>query len=98
MAIGDADMESGVFFEAFGVPVVFGGRTVKGNFDEASQDAVFGDASVDDVRHTLLLAKDAFSPMPVSGDLLVVEGVQFKVRSSGPADDGALIQLRLKAA
>ena len=96
MPIGDADIASGVFFNAFGVLVTFSGQTQKCNKDEASQDAVFGEASVSDVRFTLLMGKNTFTPMPLPGQPIVVDGVAYKVKSSGPADDGSLIELRLK--
>lgn len=96
MPLGDADLASGVFFADFGVPVVFGKKTAFGNLDAPSKDSAFGDASVSGVEYRLEMAAVAFSPMPDVDALLTVGGVRYKVRSSDPMDDGAVVELRLR--
>lgn len=97
MPLGDADIASGVFFAEFGVPVVYGAQTTRGNFDESGQDSVFDDnKSVSNSAPQVEIAAGAFSPAPKVDDVLTVNGKRYKLRSSSPMDDGATVVLKLR--
>lgn len=98
---GDADLR--VFFRDFGVPVVFNGvstysdgEVIKGNLDAPGKDAMFDRASVSNVEYRLELPANAFTPFPASTQAISVDGAQYKVQSSEPLDDGALVELKLR--
>jgi hypothetical protein len=93
---GDSDLP--VFFADFGVPVIFGTNTVLGNFNRPVQtklaDQGFG--GVDTAFPSVELAYNAFSPMPVSGDALNVNGTAYTVSEPTAVSDGAIVCYDLK--
>lgn len=99
---GDADLR--VFFRDFGVPVAFGvisaysdGETIKGNLDQPGKDAMFGEAtSVSDQDFCLEMPYNAFSPFPASGNILTIDGAQYKVRATDPKSDGGIVEIKLR--
>lgn len=99
---GDADLR--VFFRDFGLPVVFNGvsaypdgETIKGNLDQPGKDAIFGEATgVSDQEFSIELPYNAFSPFPASGNVLTVDGAQYKVRSATPKSDGGITEIKLR--
>ncbi len=96
MPLGDAEIANGAFFKDFGSPVAFNGVTVLGNFDAPGKDAMFDRSNVLDVDYTVLIAGNAFSPMPTTGSRITVAGVRYEVREPTPVDDGALVELKLR--
>jgi hypothetical protein len=97
MPIGDNDLATGVFFKDFGVDVVFGGLSVKGNFDAPGKDAMFaGSTGVSDNEYRVEVSCVAFSPMPEVKDRLTVDGASYVVTDSNPLDDGKTVELRLR--
>jgi hypothetical protein len=100
MALGDADLSSGVFFADFGEGISFGSQTAKGNFDAPSKDALFDRTSVSDLDYRLEVGAVTFNPFPVVGNTVVVlTGIyagSYKVRTVNPVDDGSLIELLLR--
>lgn len=94
---GDADLP--VFFADFGVPVIFAGVTVLGNFNRPVQiklaDQGFG--GVETAFPSVELAYNAFSPMPGPGDEVNVDGTDYTVSEPTAISDGAIVCYELKA-
>lgn len=97
MHFGDADLPT--FFADFGVAVIFGGSTVKGNLDQPLQvklaDQGFGGVEVG--FPGVHLPYNAFSPMPTTGDTVSVDGTDYTVGEITAEGDGAVVCLELKA-
>jgi hypothetical protein len=99
---GDADLR--VFCRDMGACVTFGfvstysdGEPVKGNLNQPGKDAMFGDTvNVKDQEFCLELPYNAFDPFPAQGDLLIVDGMQYKVRSTDPQSDGGIVEIKLR--
>lgn len=96
MPLGDADIASGVFFNDFGSPITFNGVTVKGNFDAPGKDAIFDRTNALDIEYCVLIAANAFTPMPTTSNRLTVAGIRYEVREPNPVDDGAIVELKLR--
>lgn len=86
-----------VFFEEFGVPVVFQGQAVNGNFDTpASMYEKTGPGSMEQQSYVLLLPANAFINPPKPTEFILVDGVNYRVLDRTYLDDGKLMQLDLK--
>lgn len=96
MAFGDADL--GVFFADMGVAVTFGGSTVQGLFDKPTQiklsDQGFG--GVETGFPAVRLPYNAFSPMPINGQSITVDGTVYTVAEVTAESDGKIVCLELK--
>lgn len=94
---GDADLPT--FFADFGVPVIFGAATAQGIFDQPQQiklaDQGFG--GVETAFPAVHLPYNAFSPMPLTGDAVNVNGTNYTVAETTAEGDGAVVCLELKA-
>jgi hypothetical protein len=95
---GDSDL--GVFFDpgAFGVPVIFSGVTATGILDEPMvarlADRGFGGFAAS--TPSVMLPYNAFSPMPVETNAIMVNGQSYTVTERTAESDGAIIRYSLK--
>ena len=100
MALGDADLASGVFFADFGDVIMFGAQSTKGNIDAPSKDAMFGRTGVSDVDYSAEVGAGAFNPFPASKSTLTVTtgryAGSYEVRAVCPVDDGAIVELKMR--
>jgi hypothetical protein len=95
MPIGNGDLE--VFFADFGVSVVFAGNSALGNFDQTTENDMFGDASIGKPKYRLELPANAFNPFPKPEDVIQVDGITYKVREVNRLEDGNIMEVLLKA-
>lgn len=93
MAIGEND--TAVFFGDWNC-IVFGSNRAFCILNADGKDSVFDHVSVSNVDYTAMLSAISLNPMPKPKDQVTVDGVNYAVQSSSPADDGATVELKLR--